>query len=180
MQVDVADIKQEAGSHKTVPLQVALEPVEVSGQSVVFPEPFRGSAEIWNAGDRLLVKAKLKGKAEVLCSRCLTSFETPLNISFDEEFVEGPQEAVSPREDEEELIIASTYEGDVIDLTDSIMDSILLELPMKPLCRPDCAGLCPTCGANLNAGPCGCGETGQVDPRLAALQKLLEKPDANS
>lgn len=180
MRVDVAEIKQETGSHKVVPLETLLDPVEFSGQSVQFPMPFRGSAEIWNAGDCLLVRAKLEGEAWVQCSRCLTPFKLPLSVSFEEEFREGSAEEEVPREDEENLAVATYYEGDVIDLTDSLRDSILLELPMKPLCRPDCAGLCPTCGANLNEGPCSCEKSHTVDPRLAALQKLLDKPDSNT
>lgn len=180
MRVDVAEIKKEAGSHKTVPLETQLDPVEFSGQTVQFPKPFRGRAEIWNAGDRLLVQAQVEGEALVQCSRCLTPFKAPLSVSFEEEFVEGLVEEEAPREDEEDLSVATRYEGDVIDLTDSLRDSILLELPMKPLCRPDCAGLCPTCGANLNEGPCGCEKSHTVDPRLAALQKLLDKPDPNT
>lgn len=180
MRVDVADIRQETGSHKTVPLEVTLEPAEVSGQTVTFPTPFRGSAEIWNTGDRLLVQAKLSGEAVVPCSRCLTPFATPLSVSFDEEFVEGQPNSVTPREDEEDQSIATAYQGDTIDLAESVRDNILLELPMKPLCRADCAGLCPTCGANLNEGGCSCEDTSTVDPRLAALERLLHKPDSNT
>ena len=52
-----------------------------------------------------------------------------------------------------------------------VPEQVLLELPMKALCRDDCRGLCPTCGADLNAGPCGCREEG--DERLAKLKSLL-------
>lgn len=177
MQVYVGDIKLDTGSHKTVPLHISLDPVEFGGQEVQFDQPFEGEAEIWNTGDRLLVKASLSGEATADCSRCLTRFTLPLDIDFDEEFMEG--EVTTEVADADEGRSLSSYEGDHIDLTDPLRENALLELPMKPLCKATCAGLCPTCGTNLNEGPCDCGEHKPVDPRLAALQELLRKPDSN-
>ncbi|HEY3364773.1 MAG TPA: DUF177 domain-containing protein [Symbiobacteriaceae bacterium] len=179
MRVNVADLKLEAGSHKTVPTAISLEPMEMGGQSVVFDQPFTGEAEIWNAGDRMLVRAKLSGEAVLECSRCLGSYRMPVRLSFEEEFLEG-----EPREDVEleavEQRTVSFFEGDEIDLTEALQDNVLLELPMKPLCSKDCKGLCQTCGKNLNEGPCECQETRSVDPRLAKLKDLLQKPDHNA
>ncbi len=62
-----------------------------------------------------------------------------------------------------------------LDLEDPMREYALLSIPMLPLCREDCKGLCPQCGANLNDGPCDC-DTEQVDDRLAALKHLLEQP----
>jgi uncharacterized protein len=62
-------------------------------------------------------------------------------------------------------------EDDVIDLEPMVRDALLLELPLAPLCRDDCAGLCPTCGANRNDEPCDCAEA-EPDPRWAALRSL--------
>jgi uncharacterized protein len=180
MRVDVAELKLEAGSHKTVPVEVALEPVEIGGQSVQFDRPFKGEAEIWNAGDRLLVRATLSGEAQLACNRCLTDFSLPLETSFEEEFIEGQPGQDKEEDEAESLRAVNYYTGDAIDLSETLRDNVLLELPMKALCREDCAGLCPTCGTNLNEGSCSCVETTSVDPRLAALEKLLRKPDSNS
>jgi uncharacterized protein len=182
MRVDIADLKLEAGAHKVVPVQVAVEPVEMGGQSVKFDQPFTGKAEIWNAGDRMLVKASLSGEATVSCSRCLTEFNVPLKVKFDEEFVRGEP---SDSEDDEEIEgserTVTYYSGDEIDLTDPLRENVLLEIPMQPVCTSDCKGLCSTCGTNLNEGPCTCTESNiTVDPRFAALQQLLRKPDSNS
>lgn len=178
MRVPIADLLKEPGSHKTLPVQISLEPVEIKGESVQFGQPFTGEAEIWNVGDRMLVRAKAEGDATLSCSRCLTVFSARLHVSFEEEFVQGePREEVEPTDEDRTL---SFYQGEEIDLSDSLRENLLLELPMKPLCDAACAGLCPTCGANLNQGKCGCGETDRVDPRLAALQDLLRKPDSTS
>ncbi|MFZ5814255.1 MAG: YceD family protein [Bacillota bacterium] len=183
MRIEIADIKLEAGSHKRVPLELSLEPVEMGGQEVRFEHPFTGEAEIWNAGDRLLVRAELSGEATLVCSRCLAGFTEELEVAFEEEFIEAGAEEGRAEEDEEEESqrTVSFYTGDEIDLTEPLRENILLELPMKPLCDEACKGLCPTCGTNLNEGRCGCeGERDVVDPRLAALKDLLRKPDSNS
>ena len=60
-----------------------------------------------------------------------------------------------------------------LDLTPMVREEVLLAIPDSPLCRPDCAGLCPTCGADLNAGPCGCEQPGG-DDRWAVLDQLLQ------
>jgi uncharacterized protein len=64
-----------------------------------------------------------------------------------------------------------TYSGDEIDLSELLRESLLLELPMRPLCSDDCVGLCSVCGKNLNQGPCGCVHD-DVDPRWAVLKDL--------
>jgi len=58
-----------------------------------------------------------------------------------------------------------------------VREVILLEVPAAPICRPDCAGLCPRCGADRNAGPCACTETQAVDSRLVALEALRRPPN---
>ena len=185
MKVNVDDIKLETGLHKTVPVQIAVESVEMAGQTVQFDRLFEGEAEIWNVGDRLLVKARVSGEATVECSRCLSPFNMPLEVTFEEEFVEGTANDQAQDDDgdddEPEQRTVTYYSGDEINLSESLRENVLLELPMKPLCDEDCQGLCSTCGTNLNEGTCTCGEETQVvDPRLAALKDLLRKPDTKS
>jgi uncharacterized protein len=191
MRVNVADIKLEAGAHKSVPVSIAVEPVDLGGQAVQFDRPFEGHAEIWNAGDRLLVRADLSGQAVVQCCRCLSPFSMPLHVKFEEEFVEGSpaDEPADNGDDEDEDEVGdesgrtvSYYTGDEINLSEPLQEYVLLEVPMKPLCDEDCQGLCPTCGTNLNEGSCQCmaESPAVVDPRLAKLADLLRKPDSHS
>lgn len=184
LRINVADIKLEAGQHKRVALTVPLESTTVDEQEIRFETPFTGEAEIWNTGDRLLVRAELSGEVKLVCSRCLTLYTEPIDLSFEEEFVETAKvdEGRSEEDAEDESgRTVSFYSGDEIDLTESLRENILLELPMKPLCSDDCEGLCSTCGANLNEGACKCqGGEEVVDPRLAVLKDLLRKPDSNS
>ena len=97
------------------------------------------------------------------CVRCLGTIVDGLEIEVQELFVYPGNEAA---EDE-----ASRLEGDLIDLEPLLRDAVVLELPFQPLCSPDCAGLCPQCGADLNDHP---GHSHEVapDPRWAALRRL--------
>ena len=97
------------------------------------------------------------------CVRCLATIVDGLEIDVQELFVYPGHEAA---EDE-----ASRLEGDLLDLEPLLRDAVVLELPFHPLCSPDCAGLCPQCGADLNDHP---GHSHEVapDPRWAALRPL--------
>jgi uncharacterized protein len=182
VRVNVSDVMQETGNHKTVPLSIQLDSFDLAGQVIEFEGLFTGSAEIWNAGDRLLVQFAISGTAIAPCSRCLNPVHLPLDLSFEEEYVEG-QEDDGLGEDEElaEVRTVTYFKGDELDLTDSLRENVLLEVPMKVLCSEGCLGLCPTCGTNLNESTCSCAEAPtNVDPRLAIFKDLLRKPDSNS
>ena len=78
---------------------------------------------------------------------------------------------MSPIESQGELIFPIGANG-VLDLTEALREQILLALPMQPLCRADCQGLCVQCGKNLNEGTCDCVQD-TIDPRLVKLKELL-------
>lgn len=124
------------------------------------------------AGLDVFFEGAVRGAVEGCCARCLGEYrfalEAPLAI------VLTPKAAATPRSGvlREEDIGLSTYEGDEIDLTPLVHEQAILALPTRPLCAEECRGLCSRCGANLNAGPCGC-PTSMAEPRLAALQTLL-------
>jgi DUF177 domain-containing protein len=98
-----------------------------------------------------------------ICRRCAEPVSGELQIHVHERYADGPLAGPS---DEELYPIMD----DDLDLGPLVRDAVVLELPMAPLCRPDCAGLCPRCGANLNEGACGC--VAPRDPRWANLDVL--------
>jgi uncharacterized protein len=126
--------------------------------------------------DRFRLVGTLATTLELRCSRCLEPFLLPVDAAFDLRYL--PEGAAAPDEDtddgelREEDTSATFYEDDGIDLGDLMREQFYLVLPMKPLCRPDCKGLCPQCGTNLNTDTCQC-ETRWEDPRLAGLKALM-------
>jgi uncharacterized protein len=109
---------------------------------------------------------------EMPCSRCLEPFIMPVEQAFDLRYQpHAKNTGEGEREIEEDDLTTAFYENDEIDLGQLMREQFYLALPMKPLCRDDCQGLCVVCGTNLNKGTCTCKREWD-DPRLAALKKL--------
>jgi uncharacterized protein len=127
--------------------------------------------EYYRSGLDVFFRGALHGRVLGTCARCLEEYPFGLDHPF--VFVLTPRAAAvahASRLTPEDLAL-SYYEGEEIDLTPLVHEQILLALPTRPLCGEGCRGLCPRCGANLNAGPCGCPAT-PAEPRLAVLQEL--------
>lgn len=143
----------------------------VIGAQQPVTEPVVAAGEVRNvAGSEgvLELRGEVHTTLHCVCDRCARPFTR---------FYSVPLQAVLTTEiQEEEDEWTFLLENDCADLDDIILTSFLFGLDMQLLCREDCAGLCPTCGKNLNDGPCGCVK--ESDPRLAALAQLLkEKTD---
>jgi len=122
----------------------------------------RGQLRLTRVNNRILVKGRLQTVADAECVRCLTPFKLNLNLQLEEMF------ALSPVGDP----IYFVNDDGWLNLQAPLREQVLLAMPIKLFCRPDCKGLCPECGANRNDGPCG-HEDDAIDPRLAALKSLL-------
>jgi DUF177 domain-containing protein len=127
-------------------------------------------------------KVRIVGHAtttlELTCSRCLEGYPLPVDAEFDLMFLPAADAPGPDSETElaEEDINTAFYRDGVIDLGELLHEQFYLTLPMKPLCREDCKGLCPVCGANWNVTTCSC-EHRWEDPRLAGLKALLKDND---
>lgn len=128
--------------------------------------PFlRGKSECSRTPQGLVITTTLATQIEVECGRCLTPFSLPVQTEFTELFVFYFNRDRSP----EDLVLP---EDGFVDLGPIAREQLLLEVPINPLCKPDCKGLCSTCGVNRNEEDCG-HDQDFIDPRLAGLQKLL-------
>jgi len=128
--------------------------------------------DVEKAGQEVRLEGRAAARLELACSRCLEPFAWPVDAAFRLRYL--PQSAnrgAEEQEVDETALEVAFYEGDGIDLGQLLREQFYLALPMKPLCRPDCRGLCPTCGANRNAASCGC-DARWEDPRLAPLRRL--------
>jgi uncharacterized protein len=124
--------------------------------------------------DHLRVAGNVKTSVSLCCSRCLTTFEFALASDFTIFFRRGtPEEADSEEETElsEHDLISAIYSGDEIDLTHEIEEQVAMEMPVQPLCRTDCKGLCPVCGSDLNQAGCSCSGK-QFNLKFSALENF--------
>ncbi|MBI4454898.1 MAG: DUF177 domain-containing protein [Acidobacteria bacterium] len=127
------------------------------------------------AAQDVRIRADLSTQLDLVCGRCLKSFQRPIKKSFDLTYV--PNEGMNFAE-EIELSYADLNVGlfskSKIDLNSVIIEQIVLEVPMKPICSPRCRGLCDQCGADLNFGPCACVKE-HTDPRWARLAEIRDR-----
>ena len=125
-----------------------------------------GSTRATRTPQGILLQVDLQAQIGLECVRCLTDFQQSLDIAFTELY------AFSQRYVTDSGLLMP--ESGIIDLTPLLREYILLEIPISPLCRQDCKGLCPICGNNLNESTCN-HEDDSGDPRLAELKKLLDQ-----
>lgn len=167
MQVNVAQLlKEPTGSSRTIELAGTL-PLDQDDLSHV-----QGEAELLRVSGGILVRGEFTAECQLVCSRCLKSFPQTLVFRTEEEFSPSIDiasgDALPPLEDAPSFTIDEHH---LLDLTELVRQHTLLAAPMKPLCRPDCAGLCPHCGANLNQDACRC-SADTVTPFPVAFEKL--------
>lgn len=148
-----------------------------------FPHPFQDSQwellglSLFVEKDQqdVLIRGSLHARAPQVCSRCLESFPVVVKTEVDARFAPRPR---GERGEELELSTSDLdvdfYADDLVDLGRLIETETALGLPMKPLCREECRGLCPLCGGNRNVKPCAC-EVKLRDHRLVVLQRVADR-----
>jgi uncharacterized protein len=169
MELNVSQLLQEpVGSTREYKFD---EAVDIIGDGKEYK--VQGECGLLRTRRSILVKCALSSEVELTCSRCLSRFRHPLKISFEEEFL--PTIDVTsgmPLPQTDEAGAFTIDERHIMDLTEPARQYALMAVPMKPLCKADCAGLCQQCGKNLNQGNCDC-PTREIDPRWSELTKLL-------
>ncbi len=163
-------------------------PVSVLGREEIEAiGPVRWRGEVRRLDSGYLLRADLSYEQTLACQRCLGRVVEPVEQEIELFLVRSVRSVGSVRhepgaEDEErelgeEDLGMMEIDGDEVDLRPLLVEQMQLEVPMRPLCREDCAGLCPACGADLNeieGGDCGC-ERETVDPRWAGLADLRDR-----
>ncbi len=168
MQINVS--QQLKGTIGTVRNYEVNEVIDVEGCSYTV----QGTVTLMRTDHGILVKSNLNTASGLTCSRCVTVFDCPLPINIEEEYL--PTTDIisgSPLPVPDDPGAFTIDERNILDLTEAIRQYTLLAIPMKPLCRQDCAGLCPACGTNLNLAHCDCPPPAG-DPRWEELRKLIQ------
>jgi len=126
-----------------------------------------GEGEIENSADVLTLRGVIRAGLRCACDRCAAEFDRSVEIPLEVPLASELQDQESPD--------YFLLDGDELDIDDLLETSFILNMDTRFLCREDCKGLCPRCGADLNLGPCGCKK--EKDPRLAVLEQLLDDKD---
>jgi uncharacterized protein len=157
--VPAATLRRRAGTRRPQTLRGPVEGLDCSGSAVPAGAEVTADVVLESILGGVAVSGTVRSPWAGVCRRCLEPAVGEVRVAVRELFLDD-----SDGEDTYAL------DGDDVDLEPMVRDAVLLELPVAPLCRTDCAGLCPSCGADRNVGPCGC--TPPADPRWAALDVL--------
>ncbi|QJT08609.1 YceD family protein [Oceanidesulfovibrio marinus] len=150
------------------------EPWKEFGLQYEMIDPLSASLYVSPQKEGYLISGTLTGKVSVPCDRCAEPAVVEVDSQFQEfESTTGTidEDEGDEAEDEKSDLLRLTGQGWELDAAGLLWEQFQLAVPVKPLCRPDCKGLCPVCGADLNTAPCEC-EQDQGDPRLAVLRGL--------
>ncbi len=132
----------------------------------------QGEVKLMRTDRNILVEGKVNTESDLNCGRCLSPFKAGATLDIEEEYF--PSSDITngtPLPGPDEPGVFTIDENGTLDLTEAIRQYSVLLSPMKPLCRQDCAGLCPVCGANLNQSDCDCPRQ-PADHRWAKLSEL--------
>ncbi len=125
---------------------------------------FRGTVQLTRTPPGVYVQGRFRGEHPAECVRCLAGFSQTLNADI-KQLYDYPPDPSS------EFSISETG---FLDLAPLVRELLLLSIPIRALCRPDCKGLCPNCGQDWNEGPCEC-QKDEINPQFAVLKNLLKK-----
>lgn len=162
-------LKSEVGATRTYEFH-SHEPLDLEGATA---HDIEGSVKFILTNFGVIARGHARAILDLTCARCLEPFSAPTEIDFEEEYrpvidiVTGQPSA--PLESDTAFFISENHS---IDLTEALRQDLLLTVEIVPVCRPDCRGLCPTCGVNLNTETCNCSQVDDENP-FAALQSLL-------
>ena len=165
MVLNVQKLINAPGERMTFQFDLDLSDVDFGGRRPA-QNPVVVTGEVRNVAGMLLLDFTASTVLQSICDRCLKAFDQPKTVSY---------QCMLARElagDEENDDIVLLEDG-CVDVGDLARTQFILEMDTKTLCDPDCEGICPGCGVDLNQGSCTCKK--EVDPRLAALAKLLDQ-----
>ena len=145
--------------------------MDLVDENAVFLTPVTADVIVIKVGDEILIKGRIATALSFVCSRCLSPFEFPVDSRFD--IVYFPEEMDLMTEQlESDDVNQYYYDSRKVDLHEIVLEQLNLTFPVKPLCSPDCQGICPVCGKIVKDGECSCSEN-ESDSRLDKIKNYL-------
>ncbi|OGC90101.1 MAG: hypothetical protein A2142_04865 [candidate division Zixibacteria bacterium RBG_16_48_11] len=164
--------KDLAEGHNDLCFQETQESLSLKPQDLFLMKPVEVSLTVIKTKEKLAFYGKMEAWAEPECARCLKLFAITLKAEV--KFILDQSEAASRAEFQDDDYQSVSKAVATYNLTQRLREALLLSLPMRFLCSPDCQGLCPKCGANLNIEKCGCKKE-EIDPRWGKLEQMLKE-----
>lgn len=165
--VEVSELLRDPGSSKTLSFERPVAGLALPLARVDEGAALRFDLRLEALVDGIHVEGTVSGDVSLECRRCLTMFARPTSVTVDTIYLYPGEDGDDDDDDGETYAIVD----ETVDLEPAVRDAVLLELPLNPVCREDCKGLCPTCGADLNEKNCG-HEGQRSDIRWSALEEL--------
>jgi uncharacterized protein len=177
--LDTRDLPRQPGSTRAL-TRVVPAPKDLGGELIAVPEGADLELELsmTSVSEGVYVSGVVRGPVKGECGRCLRDIDDSYDFEIQELFLFEESETVekSDDEDDEDADEAGRMQGDLIDLEPAVRDAVVLALPVNPLCRQDCPGLCPDCGVHLDELPADHSHE-LDDPRWAALRNLSKSEE---
>jgi uncharacterized metal-binding protein YceD (DUF177 family) len=162
----------EAGLEKELKIDPEAMVAMFANEDLQVSEPFYIRYEVVRLQEMLKVYVDVKGEIHTNCARCLSPMTHMVDLHLKSDYMPAPPEMPDDMEAERQSEETGYYRKE-IKLGEYIVSELVLSLPIIYICSPDCKGLCPSCGANLNTGTCKC--TQSVDARLQGLSEIKNK-----
>lgn len=157
MRVNISELLADRSAVRVIAYSEALEPPTAD---VTLAGPVEGEILLANTGRTVSLSGRLRAAADLVCGVCLAPFRQILDFPVAEEFGRSALPGTGASGGRAELgpedFVVPVAPGAEVDLTEIVRQHLILALPIAPRCREGCRGLCPTCGADLNRGPCAC------------------------
>ena len=174
MKVNVRDILLEGLRLKIAEDGSELQAIAGEMGFLIIPPVSADLLFLKSDGD-IFVRGDMNALLKLRCSRCLKEFEHRISSNIDIVYTLGPLHGVKEKERTREDVNTHHLAGDEIDINAVLVEQLSLDMPMQPVCRTTCKGLCPKCGRDLNQGECGCPAAGHIDARFTKLRELKPK-----
>ena len=172
MKLDITSIIKDNGGTINIQMEEALEDLRTSLGTVSFTSPVNFSGRITNNNGMLKLKGLAKVSYSTVCDRCVQNIERELIIDIEEGIIDKEKADDEMAENFEDDRF--TFSGSFLDLDRILADCILTSIPMTQVCREDCSGLCPVCGAEISGEGCNCKDNGSSDSRFEVLKGFFD------
>ncbi|MDA3935374.1 MAG: YceD family protein [Actinomycetota bacterium] len=175
--IDLTPILDRAGESLIVEDRLDMGEIAVGDVTFTLREPVSVELLITNTGDGVLVEGTAAAQVRVPCSRCAESFDHTITGEISTYLLTRSRDSEDSANDGDDL---ECLEGHNLDVLPLVLAAIVIEAPFAPLCRPDCMGLCPECGTDLNVDSCECESSYTKESPFSSLQGMFTENEVEA